>query len=129
MLPTTLTFLLATALAVPIPKSNHTFSPPPLFTVAAFQLPYPPNSTLPGSLGISGIPLTALGGTFWINPNRPTTTIPTVLFVDIYGQAFLVREVFRFNCVASFGGEAGSSEQGSFLSALVRATHLWSIRI
>jgi hypothetical protein len=85
-----LLFVLSLTHATPSLLTLRSFPPAPLFTVAAFQQPYPPGSNLTGSLGISGVPLRALGGAFWINPASASTTPPTVLYVNTYRETFLV---------------------------------------
>jgi hypothetical protein len=85
-----LLFVLSLTHATPSLLTLRSFPPAPLFTVAAFQQPYPPGSNLTGSLGISGVPLRALGGAFWINPASTSTTPPTVLYVNTYRETFLV---------------------------------------
>jgi hypothetical protein len=84
-------------------------TPTRAFTVAAFESPWPPGSNSTLSHGVSGLIMRAQGGAFWFNPdpdtNRPNTACPnnyasgcppgnqTVLWVDLYGKAWLVSHV------------------------------------
>jgi hypothetical protein len=95
-----LTLTLATPSPSPIHARNHP-TPTRPFTIAAFESPYASNST--GGHGVSGIRVSARGGSFWVNPKdqSPTTSCggggncppgkETVLWVDELGQAWLVR--------------------------------------
>lgn len=90
----------ATARPSPVIRGHGDAGPKPtrLFTVAAYESPYPVGQ------GVTGIPLRAQGGAFFLNPS-PTTAPPntacdgvkpcppgnaTVLFVDGDGRAWLV---------------------------------------
>jgi hypothetical protein len=74
------------------------------FTLAAFQSPWPPGSNVSGSSGVSGIYVRASGGSLWVNKDnqKPNTGCAglkgskcppgteTVLWVDVYGRAWMV---------------------------------------
>lgn len=73
------------------------------FTLAAFQSPYPENSTAAGSAGVTGVRVRAFGGSLWVNryDEKPRTGCgdlkgskcppgtETVLWVDAWGGAWL----------------------------------------
>lgn len=101
---TALALLLQLTCASPTSINNKTPTPTTPFTLAAFYSPYPPGSNASGSYGVSGIRVRAFGGSFWVNPpNQKLATgcgelkgkkcppgNETVLFVDSWGQAWLV---------------------------------------
>jgi hypothetical protein len=90
----------STALPSPtIPQSDSddkTPKPTRLFTVAAFESPYPVGQ------GLTGITMRAQGGGFFLNPENSTASTEcdgvnpcppgkeTVLFIDKHGKAWLV---------------------------------------
>jgi hypothetical protein len=81
----------ALASASPLPDSSVHADEHALFTAAGYQYPCAPNSTVSYcSKQISGTPMTAVDGKFFINPAAAPSKDPTVLYVDIWGQAFLV---------------------------------------
>jgi hypothetical protein len=96
----TLIFLLNFTTAQPSPIILHFDEkipkPTRLFTVAAYQSPYPIGK------GLTGLTMSAQGGGFFLNPANATPTTEcngvnpcplgteTVLFVDEYGMAWLV---------------------------------------
>jgi len=95
----TLIFLLNLTTAQPSPIILHSDEkipkPTRLFTVGAFQSPYPVGK------GLTGLTMSAQGGSFFLNPANATPTTEcngvnpcplgteTVLFVDEYGNSWL----------------------------------------
>ena len=69
-------------------------TPTRAFTVAAFESPWPPGSNNSLSHHVSGLILRAQGGKFWFDPDTSHPPADkTVLWVDLYGQAWLVSHV------------------------------------
>jgi hypothetical protein len=91
-----------TAYSSPIILHSDDKIPKPtrLFTVAAYQSPYPIGK------GLTGLTMSAQGGDFFLNPANDTPTTEcdgvnpcplgtqTVLFVDKYGKAWLVSYIY-----------------------------------
>jgi hypothetical protein len=70
--------------------NNKTPTPTYPFKLAAFISPYPLFSNSTYSPGVNGVGVYASNGSFYVNPAIPTPTPAAVLFVDAFGQAFLV---------------------------------------